>query len=176
MPLFDRFHLSQEEAEARLNRTLTGDPTRGEIALIAALNLNRLDDVQTRLAHDNSLAGDLRALVADVVAKAKARWETRKLWQVTLPLPVWEEYAHEARVTGKNVSECLAAAIRRDYDLRRGAQQPLAALDQHVREFHSAASALLAEGRRLVHQLDSVQALEHRLGRIEAALTSSRGR
>ena len=31
MPLFERFHVSQEEAEARLKRALTGDPTRGEI-------------------------------------------------------------------------------------------------------------------------------------------------
>jgi len=36
MPLFERFHLSQEEAEARLKRALTGDPTRGEIGLLAA--------------------------------------------------------------------------------------------------------------------------------------------
>ena len=28
MALFERFHLSQEEAEARLKRALTGDPTR----------------------------------------------------------------------------------------------------------------------------------------------------
>ena len=46
MALFERFHLSQEEAEARLKRALTGDPTRGEIGLLAALSTNKLDDVQ----------------------------------------------------------------------------------------------------------------------------------
>ena len=39
MGLFERFHLSQEEAESRLKRALTGDPTRGEIALLAALDI-----------------------------------------------------------------------------------------------------------------------------------------
>jgi hypothetical protein len=106
MPMFERFHLGQEEAEARLNRCLTGDPTRGEIALLGALNANRFDDVQARLTHDNSVGSDLRAIVAEQVQKAKARWETRKLWQVSLPLPVWDEYAREARMTGRSVSEC----------------------------------------------------------------------
>ena len=105
-----------------------------------------------------------------MVAKAKARWETRKLWQVTVPLPVWDEYAHEARVTGRSVSECLSAAIRRDYELRRGAQQPLAALDDHVRLFHSAANEILAEARRVVETLGSLQSIEQRLGRIEGAI------
>jgi hypothetical protein len=45
MGLFERFHLSQEEAETRLKRALTGDPTRGEIGLLAALNANKHDDV-----------------------------------------------------------------------------------------------------------------------------------
>ena len=36
MSLFERFHLTQDEAEARLKRPLTGDPTRGEIGLLAS--------------------------------------------------------------------------------------------------------------------------------------------
>jgi hypothetical protein len=55
MALFERFHLSQEEAEARLKRALTGDPTRGEIGLLAALNANKYDDVQGHLARDTTL-------------------------------------------------------------------------------------------------------------------------
>jgi hypothetical protein len=58
MPLVERYHLSQEEAEARLKRALTGDPTRGEIGLLDALRANRLDDVQSRLARDATLGAD----------------------------------------------------------------------------------------------------------------------
>ena len=65
MALFERFHLSQEEAEARLKRTLTGDPTRGEIGLLAALSANKLDDVEGRLARDATLGADFRELVAE---------------------------------------------------------------------------------------------------------------
>jgi hypothetical protein len=78
MALFDRFHLSQEEAEARLKRALTGDPTRGEIGLVAALSANKLDDVQSRLSRDSSLGQDLRELVAGHLQKSRARWETRR--------------------------------------------------------------------------------------------------
>ena len=120
MALFERFHLSQEEAEARLKRALTGDPTRGEIGLLAALSANKLDDVQSRLARDATLGADLRELVAEHLQKARARWETRKAWSVTLPLPVWDEYARESRITGRSITECLVSAIRRDYERRKG--------------------------------------------------------
>jgi len=82
MALFERFHLSQEEAEARLKRALTGDPTRGEIGLLASLNANKYDDVQTGLSRDTTLGADLRDLVAEHLQKARARWETRKAWSV----------------------------------------------------------------------------------------------
>ena len=72
MGLFERFHLSQEEAESRLKRALTGDPTRGEIALLAALGANKLDDVQSCLARDATLGADLRELVAEHLQKARA--------------------------------------------------------------------------------------------------------
>ncbi|SRR5712692_3604066 len=102
MPLFGRFHLSQEEAEARLKRALTGDPTRGEIGLLAALNSNKHDDVQSRLARDTGLGTDLRELVGEHLQKSRARWETRRAWSVTLPLPIWDEYARESRLRGRN--------------------------------------------------------------------------
>lgn len=96
--------LSQDEAEARLKRSLTGDPTRGEIALLAALNANKFDDVQRQLEHDASLGPDLRELVTEHLKKARARWEARKAWSVTVPLPVWEEYAREAKLTGRSIT------------------------------------------------------------------------
>jgi hypothetical protein len=170
MALFERFHLSQEEAEARLKRALTGDPTRGEIGLLAALSANKLDDVQSRLARDATLGADLRELVAEHFQKARARWETRKAWSVTLPLPVWDEYARESRITGRSITECLVSAIRRDYERRKGTVEPLETLDQNVRAFHAAATQLLEETRTVLERVGPLQEIGMRLSRIEGAI------
>jgi hypothetical protein len=171
MALFERFHLSQDEAEARLKRPLTGDPTRGEIGLIAALNADKHDEAQLRLGRDTMIGADLRDLVVEHLRKARARWETRKAWTVTVPLPIWDEYARESRVTGRSITECLGAAIRRDFDRRSGTLEPLETLDQNVRAFHSAASQLLHETRQVLEQLGPVSEIAMRLSRIEGALS-----
>src|SRR5258708_2335225 len=170
MPLFERFHLSQESAEARLKRALTGDPTRGEIGLLAALSANKLDDVQGRLARDGNLGADLRELVAEHLQKARARWETRKAWSVTLPLPIWDEYARESRITGRSVTECLVSAIRRDYERKRGTLEPMEVLDGNVRAFHSAASQLLQEARLIIERFGPLEEIGMRLTRIESVI------
>ena len=170
MPLFERFHLSQEEAEARLKRPLTGDPTRGEIGLLVALGANKLDDVQSRLARDATLREDLRQLVAEHLQKTRARWETRKAWSVTLPVPIWDEYARESRITGRSVTECLVSAIRRDYERKKGTVEPLETLDQNVRAFHAAASQLLHEARQVIERVGPMQEISLRLARIENAI------
>jgi hypothetical protein len=176
MPLFERFHLSQEEAEARLKRALTGDPTRGEIGLLAALVANRLDDVQSRLARDATLGADLRELVADHLQKARVRWETRKAWSVTLPLPIWDDYAREARITGRSITECLVSAVRRDYERKKGTLEPLETLDQNVRAFHAAATQLLQEARQVIERVGPLQEISMRLARIESAIGGRVGR
>jgi hypothetical protein len=170
MALFERFHLSPEEAEAHLKRSLTGDPTRGEIGLLAALSANKLDDVQSRLARDANLGADLRELVGEHLQKARARWETRKAWSVTLPLPVWDEYARESRITGRSITECLVSAIRRDYERKRGILEPMETLDQNVRAFHAAATQLLQEARQVLERIGPLQEIGMRLARIEGAI------
>ncbi len=174
--LFERLHLSQAEAEAGLKRTLMGDPTRGEIALLAVLNANKFEDVQRQLEHDASLGQDLRELVTEHMRKARGRWEVRKVWSVTVPLPVWEEYAREARLTGRSITESLAAAIRRDFDRRKGSLEPLEMLDQDVRAFHAAASQLLREARQIIERVGSLSDIGMRLARIEGAIGARTGR
>jgi len=166
--LFERLHLSQDEAEARLKRRLTGDPTRGEIGLVATLNGNKFDDVQRQLPHDASLAADLRDLVTSHLQKARARWETRKAWSV--PLPVWDEYAREAKLTGRSITECLAAAISRDYQRRKGTVEPLETLDQDVRAFPTAAGQLLLELRQTLARVGPLEEIGLRLTGIEGAI------
>lgn len=170
MTLFERYHLSQEEAEVRLKRALTGDPTRGEIGLLAALSANKLDDVEGCLARDATLGADLRELVAEHLQKARVRWETRKAWSVTLPLPVWDEYARESRLTGRSITECLVSAIRRDYERRKGTLEPLETLNQNVHAFHAAATQLLQEARQVIDQVKPLQEIGLRLSRIESAI------
>jgi len=176
MAMFERFHLSQEEAEALLKRPLTGDPTRGELGLLAAINSNKPDDVQSRLDHDTSIGADLRELVTNHLRKARERWETRKAWSVTVPLPVWDEYAREARLTGRSITECLAAAVRRDYDRRKGTLEPLEALDKDVRAFHAAAAQLLQETRQVIERVGPLNDIGMRLARIEGAISSRAAR
>src|SRR5438093_9577967 len=170
MPLFERFHLSQEDAEARLRRPLTGDPTRGEIGLLAALGANKLDDVQSRLGRDATLGEDLRQLVAEHLQKTRSRWETRKAWSVTLPVPIWDEYARESRITGRSITECLVSAIRRDYERKKGTVEPLETLNENVRAFHAAASQLLQEVRQVLDRVGPLQEIGMRLARIEGAI------
>jgi hypothetical protein len=169
--LFERLHLSQEEAETRLKRPLAGDPTRGEMRLLAALNANKFDDVQRQLTRDASLGADLAGLVTEHLQKARMRWETRKAWSVTVPLPVWEEYAREARLTGRSITECLVAAIRRDYERRRGTIESLETLDRDVRAFHGAATQLLQEAGRVIERFGPLQEIGMRLARIEGAIS-----
>ena len=70
------------------------------IETVERLALHRhADHRQNRLGRDASIAADLRELVTEHFQKARARWETRKAWSVTVPLPVWDEYARESRVT-----------------------------------------------------------------------------
>lgn len=170
MALFERFHLSQDELEARLKRPLSGDPTRGEIGLIAALNANKHDEVRGRLDRDAGIGADLREAVAEHVHNARARWETRRTWSVSMPLPIWDEYARESRITGRSINECLTAAIRRDYDRRKGILEPLETLDQNVRAFHAAATQLLDEARGVLERLGPLQEIGMRLTRIESAI------
>jgi hypothetical protein len=170
MALFERFHLSQDEAEARLKRPLTGDPTRGEIGLMAALNAEKHEEVQSRLGRDASIGADLRDLVTEHLRKARSRWETRKAWTVTVPLPIWDEYARESRVAGRSITECLAAAIRRDYERRRGTLEPMETLDQNVRAFHAAATQLLQETRQVMERIGPLQEIGMRLARIETVI------
>jgi hypothetical protein len=173
MALFERFHLSQDELEARLKRPLSGDPTRGEIGLVAALNANKYDEVRSRLERDITIGADLREVIGEHLHKARARWEARRTWSVSMPLAVWDEYARESRITGRSITECLAAALRRDYDRRRGIVEPLETLDLNVRAFHAAATQLLEKAQGVLDRIGPLQDIGMRLARIEGAIAAS---
>jgi len=89
---------------------------------------------------------------------------------------VWDEYARESRITGRSITECLVAAIRRDYERRRGTLEPLETLDQNVRAFHAAATQLFQEARQVLERVGPLQEIGMRLARIEGAIGSRVGR
>src|SRR5687767_6853862 len=85
--------LSWEEVERRLGRPLTGDPTRGERGVVAALGRTRIDAVRQSLERDASLGADFKDVISAHLAEMERRWHTSKSWRVQVPGPVWEEYA-----------------------------------------------------------------------------------
>lgn len=89
---------------------------------------------------------------------------------------MWEEYAREAKLTGRSITECLAAAIGRDYQRRRGTVEPLETLDQDVRAFHAAAAQLLQEARQVLERIGPLNDIGMRLARIEGAMGAAGGR
>jgi hypothetical protein len=97
--------------------------------------------------------------VAQHLTRASACWETFKSRSVSLPLPVWDEYARESRLTNSSISRCLGAAIRRDYDRRREVQDPLESLRSEVAAFRIQAGQLLEEATNVIRRLVGVQDL-----------------
>ena len=172
MALFDRFRVSGEELERNLGRPLRGDPSRGERAVLVALTAGRIAEVRRDLEDDPSLGADFRDAVAQHLTRASARWETFKSWSVSVPLPIWDEYARESRLTNSSISRCLGAAIRRDYDRRREVQDPLESLRSEVAAFRVTATQILEEATSVIRRLEGVQDLQLRLRRMEDTLAA----
>lgn len=168
--LFQRYHLTAEDAEHWLKRPITGDADRGEAAVLAALNNNDFEDARRRLEFDPELGKDFRTLVEDHMRAALSRADQLKSWRISVPLPVWDEYAKEARIHRRSIAECLAQAVRRDFEQRRSSRDPLAAVDDNVKAYHRAILQLQENVKTLVERLGSVQDLATRMARIEAAL------
>lgn len=166
LPLLYPQSLSDEEVERQLGRPLTGDPTRGERGVMAALGRTRIDAVRRSLEHDGTLGADFKECIGAHLADMERRWQTSKAWRVQIPGPVWEEYARESRMSQRTIADCLSTAIQRDYERRMQASDPLAALEREVRGFHEAALAILrrldaAESprveREIVRQLQRIE-------------------
>lgn len=155
-------------------RPIGGDPSRGEQAVLAALNSDRFDDARRTLERDPAIRPDFRELVEDHLRKAIERAGKVKSWNVTLPLPVWDEYARQARLAKLPISEILAAAVQRDFDRQRETLSPVETLDHSVRAYHRAAGEVMDEVRQLAARVGPLQDLSVRLGRIEASLAARR--
>lgn len=173
MGFFERYHLTVADAEKKLKRPVSGDPSRGEQAILAALNSDRIDDARRMIERDAGIGSDFRELVDEHLRKAVARAGQVKSWNVSLPLPVWDDYARLARLGKVPISEALAAAVQRDFERRRETLSPLDALDEHVSAYHRAAAELMEQVKQLHARLGPIQDITARLGRIEAALAAT---
>jgi hypothetical protein len=147
MSLFASFRLSVSEVEAAIHRPLSGDPSRGERGVLALLFAGRLHDARRMLDRDPGVASDFKGFMAKHLEEAERRWESLRVWRVRLPVSVWEEYARESRALHRPIGECLSAAIERDCEARRSSVEPVLALREEVRAYHSAATRILDELR-----------------------------
>ena len=108
MPLFPPVPTANE-VEEHLKRPLNGDPTRGERGVLVALTRRKVADVRRSLELDDTLKPDFKELVAEYVLALEQRWQGSKGWRVQVPLPVWDEYARESRMSQRPIGECLSA-------------------------------------------------------------------
>lgn len=173
MTLFARYVVTVEEAERGLKRPLTGDPLRGEHAVLAALDDARLNDARRLLERDASIRPDFREFIEERLRLAETEPGATKSWTLALPGALWAEYARIARLSNAPISECLVAAIQRDSECRRKALDAVAELDKAVRTYHGAATQLLDELQQLTQRLGPIQEIGVRIARIEAALSRS---
>jgi hypothetical protein len=169
---FLRFvQMTAEDAEQRLKRRLSGDPSRGEQGVLSALNARRIDDVRRALEHDGTLGADFKEMIAAHLAAAERRRETWRAWRVQVPIAVWDEYARESRAASRPIGECLSLAIQRDHDRRRQAADPIEALGREVGEYKATALQILEEVRSMRSESADARQVILALRRIEDALS-----
>jgi hypothetical protein len=158
--------LANEEVERRLKRPLKGDPTRGERGVMNTLRSDGLEEARRLLQRDETLGEDFKELVSEVLTQAGGRAPMTS-WRVRLAPVVWEEYARESRSTGVTLSDCLSAAVTRDYERRLAGHDPLDVLTREVRSYHTAAAHVLDEVRRLGITAADTRSLVRRVERLE---------
>jgi hypothetical protein len=152
MALFRRFHLSQEEAEARLKRAPHGRPTRGEIGLLRPWAPSKLDVFGTA-SPETPLSGQTLSSSPSTSEGSRAmgarrRGPSRCHFRSGMSMP-----ARRITITR---SRNARLGDGRDYE-RKGDARALETLDQNVRAFHAAATQLLHEAPSV---LDRVGPLE----------------
>lgn len=172
MTLFPACKLTIEDAERELHRPLGGSPSSGELAVVLALNGNRVDEARERLARDGGVRTDLRELIEGRLLQAVGG--EIKAWTVHLPVALWDEYARLGRIANISVGQSLVAAIQRDAVCRRSAHDTVAALDESVRAHHQASAQVVEEARAIVQRLGAIQDLASRLTRLEKAVEGLR--
>ena len=170
MPFFANYRLAPEEVERALNRPLSGGPSGGEHAVLAALNRDRLGDVRRLLERDGSLGPDFRELLEERLRMAQLRQGDVKSWSVVLPVAILDEYRKLARRANVGISDILREAIQRDFRARREALDTVAALKESVLDYHRAANQVLDQARAVVERLGPIQDLANRMTRLEKML------
>lgn len=118
VPLFCRYALSRAQAEERLGRPLTGDPSSGERAALQALADMNLPRCRT-LLNAPSIGADFRALVLDRIDQAVKREGKHFVVSALVNGNAYDHYARLARLQGVPVSSVVATALERDFATAR---------------------------------------------------------
>ncbi len=114
IPLFSRHALTRAQAEELLGRALTGDPSHGERAAIAALAALDFEEARAQLA-SSDVGDDFRALVSERLDAAVRRGDKHFVVSVMVSGNAYDHYARQARVMGLDISAALAASVERDF-------------------------------------------------------------
>ena len=119
IPLFSRHALTRAQAEERLGRTLTGDPSRGERGALQALAV--LDFERSRsLLTARDVGDDFRRLLEERLEAAQRRGDKHFVVSVMVSGNTFDHYARQARLLGLDVSGTIAAPVERDFAHVRG--------------------------------------------------------
>lgn len=170
MSVFGKVRLGLEEVELRLKRPLRGNPTNGERGLLSALAAERMDEVQRLLDRDATLGPDFKDVVNEFLERAAHSRSAFRGWRVQVPFAVWREYARESQASRMPLSDCLSAAIERDYERRLQSRDPMEALTKEVRAFHTAAAHVLQELKDLGICAADVRGLVQKVRRLEETM------
>lgn len=119
IPLFSRHALTRPQAEERLGRVLTGDPSRGERGALQALAVLDFDRVRSLLTA-RDVGDDFRRLMQERLEAAQRRGDKHFVVSVLVSGNAFDHYARQARLMGLDVSGTVAAAVERDFARVRG--------------------------------------------------------
>jgi hypothetical protein len=176
MGLFDSYHLSLQETERRLMRPVKGDPSEGEMAVLSALNADRVPDARRRLKDGAGLGPDFTEMVEEHLRQAFAGGAGTMVASVRLPASAMERFRDQAFRTGRNISEVLEDIILAEAERRDEVENPLRAVHEAMGSCTRAVGTLLSDVTDLTKRVGSIQELGMRLGRIEKILATTPAR
>jgi len=122
--LFDRWRFPVEIMERRLERPLSGDPSRGEKGILAALNVGRVREARRLVEHSAAIGPDFVLALERHLQGESGGPESPRICAVSVPKLIWNAYARESRIGGVSIAQRLSQAIERDFergqDVREG--------------------------------------------------------
>lgn len=173
MGLFTGYHISRSAIEHKLKRPLTGDASRGEVALVYRLNNDRLTEVAETLRRpDQSLKPDFVEYLREHVAAAGKDTDRPRKWSVTVSAEAARFYAERAALAHVPIQVILEEVIARDHQNSLEALSVVDSLAQAVHTTNTSLQATTTELKGVVAKVGDIQQIGLRIHRIEQVLSA----